>query len=1060
MPSLNALQEFRFSFSNIGNEKADCQERDIPYEELELPETESAAVQQETAEIPEAPGLAPDDFSTPDFNFNANNVSGLDNSAGDLDFGAFMDTEPEHVEEPQGTTADSFDLGNGLPDLGGDSLDLGSELPDLGDDSLVPEKNTLDLSSGTIDLGGELPDLGSVTDQTPGESSELPDLGDDAFDFGTGDISELPDLGGDTIDLGGETLDLGGEMPLETESTLPDLDDLGLGAETPDETHDLEELSPVSEDESLNLGGESFDLGGDAFDLGGDSFDLGSETPSFGGGDDFGISDMDFDSKPVSDSSDESLDELMPIDSDIDSFDIGSEISADTPSDDSFDTFGSGTGSSAGSGAESHDFTLPGIDDLFGDSPAVPVGPGAKPTARKEPSPSDDVEEILLNDEQLARFKKTLSGYPLNLRLACKEIIAEQVIAPNLMSQIVKLLVNGASAKESATLAGKILNKTITVPKGFQKSTGEAMEAEQASFAYIFVHKFLPVFRLVAMIGIVVFCVCYLIYKFIYTPLHAESIYKIGYERIFAGEYQRANERFNDAFSRHKNKNWFYKYAEAFRDERQYIYAEQKYDELLYHYPRDKKGVLDYANLQTNYLRNYDKADRLLRRELLDFAPDDFDGLLALGDNSLAWGEVDSEKFEDARFAYARLLSKYGWKDPIVERMMKYFIRTDNLKEVLPLYDFFTYGKKRKISPETLAELGGYLLDKQLEEQRGIPNEYIQSIQGVRDLLIKAVEADPSIPEAHYHLSRYYHNLGNFREERITLETAIDKFNKAGQETIRRLNYRIDAYRRYGDILIDSREFFAASDALVKGINLYEDALSRRLINRSAEFGKLYAGLGDLEYFTKSGDWGQALNYYHRAEQNGWSPPEVQYRMGNSYYQQGNWKNALEYFFTASADLPLNRRLLFALGNASFNRNDYFASQGYYNRLLDILETDRARLPALMPRDRPEFQDLAERLMMARNNAGVAYEALAERTGNQGYRSRALALYAESSRSWDALTRDVDTMIRSVSVPLPHLNSRNALYPQVNYEPQIFSRLDMDVLEPSIWEQRMSPGRY
>jgi tetratricopeptide (TPR) repeat protein len=677
------------------------------------------------------------------------------------------------------------------------------------------------------------------------------------------------------------------------------------------------------------------------------------------------------------------------------------------------------------------------------------------------------VEEIQLSDEDLAAFQKTLAEYPLNLRIACEELIAEQAVAPDLMSQLVKLLIRGASAKETAALAGKILGRTITIPRGFEKSTGAALEAEQASFAYIFVHNFLPVLRLFLMIAMVAASLFYLVHQFVYTPLRAESIYKIGYERISAGEYQRANDRFSEAFRIHRNKDWFYRYAEAFRDERQYIYAEEKYDELLRFYPRDKKGILDYAAMETGYLRNYAKAENLLRRNLLDYAPNDKEGLLALGDNSLAWGEIDPSKYEDARFAYARLLERYGWTDPVVERMMKYFIRTDNLQEVLPLQAYFMDNKRRKISADSLAELGGYLLDKRLEEVRGVPNEYVERIEGIRDVLLRAVETDPALPEPHYHLSRYYQNLGNAHEEQVTLETAIRAFDRSPEGSIRRINYRIDAQKRYAGILINNREFFQAEEQLVKGIGIYEDALSRRLLARSPEFGKLYAGLGDLEYFTKAGDMEMVLQYYRRSEQQGWAPPEMLYRMGSAHYHREEWREALERFFTASADLPLNRRLLYALGNASYQRGDYFAAQGYYNRLLDILEAERSRLPLLLPNERPEFVELAERLMIARNNMGATLEALAEQTGDNRYRSRALALYSESARAWDTLTRNPGTMIRMRPAPdvaapgvnLPYLNSRNALYPQPGFERQIFIQIDKDVLEPSLWEHLASGSR-
>lgn len=1115
MPSLKVLQEFRTSFGDIGREKADLSNRGISYDELDLPDTEAVPMQVETPQDTGrtgAAGTGSGDFSfadgggsslnqdagiAPDVFDADGDLTGIDFGMDSFDFGGLSDTAPaDFGKEPD--ALGSFDQTDGNFNAPADLLSGFSDELEAGVPDLPDAENQTDISTSEPEFFNEPMDAGFSDGQEtalpdlpemPSEFSAVPVAGQDDFPFeigsdtldlggesqdidsGTQDIgNESLDLSGETLDLGGESLDLGG-------------DNLDIGGESQDLSGESLDLGGESLDlggENLDIGSDNLDLGGESLDLSGENFDIGGEALSSGSETDF---DSDFESSGGGGTPENSVDELdgelLPADMD-DSFNVGGDgfdMGGEAPVETSFaDSFGAGESAASDSNldfgldSKSHDsggddFTLPGIDDLFQGSAPGSTGSTTKKSAAaaKQTSDSDEVEEIQLNNEQLERFNRTLSGYPLNLRIACEELIVEQAVAPDLMSKLIKMLINGASAKETAELAGGILNRSIHIPRGFQKSTGEAMEAEQASFVYIFAHKFLPMFRLFVLIAIAAFSVCFLIYKFIYIPLNAERIYKIGYERIFAGEYQRANERFNDAFSRHRKKIWFYRYAEAFRDERQYVYAEQKYDELLRYYIRDKKGVLDYAALETYYLRNYDKADRLLRRELLDYAPNDSEGLLALGDNSLAWGEIDYSKYEDARFAYARWLSIFGWKDPVVERMLKYFIRTDNLKEVLPLYDYFTTGKKRQISADSLAELGGYLLDKQLEEQRGVPNEYIERIEGVRPLLLRAIEADPSLPEAHYHLSRYYNKLGNRDDERITLERALKAFKESRQETIRRLNYRIDANMRYADILIKSREFFAAEESLVEGINLYEDALSRRLIARNPGFGRLYAGLGDLEYFTKLSDWEQALKYYHQAEQNGWAPPEILYRMGSAYYQLGgpehpeNWKKALEYFFKVSADFPLSRRLLFALGNSSYQRADYFASQAYFNRLLDILSAERSRLPVLLPNDRPEYLELAERLMMAYNNAGVVYEALAKRTGNQRYQARAMSLYAESSRAWDSLTRDPKTMIRSGSIPLPQLNSRNALYPRTNYTPEIFPYIDKDVLEPSAWEYLLAP---
>ncbi|MDR1956342.1 MAG: tetratricopeptide repeat protein [Treponema sp.] len=695
-------------------------------------------------------------------------------------------------------------------------------------------------------------------------------------------------------------------------------------------------------------------------------------------------------------------------------------------------------------------------EDSAGVSAPYPYGVDEDLAAIK---PATDVEEIQLTDEELARLQKTLNSYPLNLRIACEEAIAEQAVEPALMSKLVKSLIHGVSAKEMVPLVGKILGRIIIIPKTFEKQTGEALEAEQSSFRYIFVHTFLPMFRLFLMIALVVASLGYLLYRFVYTPIRAELIYKKGYEYLGAGDYTQANEQFKEALGIHRVKRWFYRYAEGFKDDRQYIYAEEKYDELLRYYPRDKKGVLDYAYMETTHLNNYEKADRILRRNLLDYTADDKECLLAVGDNALAWGDIEPERYEDARQAYARYLEKYGWIDPVIERMLKYFIRTDNLKEVLPLQSYFMDNPRTSITPATLAELGGYLLDKKFEEVRGVPNEYISHIDGIRDILVKAAGADPSLPEPHYHLARYYEYFDNVEDERITLARAIQAFDTAPEESVRSLTMRIDTERRYARSLSNSKEFFAAEEHLIKGVGLYEDGVSRKLLSRSPQFGRLYADLGDLAYFTQDGYMETALEYYVQAEQNRWAPPEMQYRMGSAHYYQRQWGPALEHFFAASSEIPLNRRLLNALGNVSYMRGDYFTAQGYYSRLLTLLDAERNRFPLLLPNEQPEHLELVERLMVTRNNLGVTLEALTEQTGNNRYRSEAMGLYMESARAWDALTRNPETMVRfgagDLSTPginLAFLNSQNTLHPEPDYEPQIYPQIDKDVLEPSPWE--------
>jgi tetratricopeptide (TPR) repeat protein len=1126
MPSLQALQEFRSSFNELGGEPASLREQNVPFTDLELPKREAeglnakaeAAAAREEAGKKALAGMGLDPEVAASLGLEPR-PAGDDSPPGaeaaslaDDDFtGLGLGPEPAASEGP--------DL-SGLGDGGFNLSDLLGSVPGEEPETGGPESPLEDIST-------ESPDnlAGSGEEAAEGEDLSLPENFFDGFadDIENAEDAGLPDFdedsGADSGDAAGDGIsDAIGSATSDISSGVTDDVPSDAASETPDGEAAVPDMAveempfDLGDLTDFNLGGEDLAEGsaGTGGDIAGDiskeleEFANPADTGEEGALDlsdlgDFSVPELDegtgaaetidssgddfqIDAEPEEEPSPDSGDaDSVPEEIGLESGFTEQDLAVSPEAADSFDQFNVGDnvgvpditekadeakagegaakeGGEAAGGADNEDFTLQGFDDVFanisGPAPAARPGGGKKGAAEQEKS-----KEISLDDQDLAGLQSTLNTYPLNLRIACEEIIAETVVPEAQLAALVRLLVRKGPAREAALLAGKILGREIPIPRGFERKTGEELEAEQASFPYIFVHSFLPVLRLCLFVILAAGSLFYLAYRFVYTPLRAESIYKMGYERIEAGEYERANERFSQAFGIHREKKWFYRYAEAFRDERQYQYAERKYEELLNAYPRDKKGVLDYAALETYYLRNYEAADTLLRRNILDYQVNDPDALLALGDNALAWGETDNSKYEDARFAYARYMERYGWKDPVVERMLLYFIRTDELGEVLPLQAWFMGDPRHRISAETLAELGGYLLDKRMEETRGVPNEYVEQIQGVRDVLLRAVQAGPNLPEAHYHLSRYYRNLGNARDEQLTLEVALRTFEAASEGPVRRVDYHIKAYQRHGDLLINLREFKSAETDLVKAIGLYEDALTRNLLKPSPEFGRLFAAMGDLEYFTKQGDMEMTLGYYRRAEESGWAPPEMLYRMGSAYYHLRDWGPALERFFAASTQLPLNRRLLLALGNACYMRNDYFAAQGYYDRLLDLLEADRVRLPILLPNDRPDYIELADRLMRARNNMGAVMEALTGITGNNRYRAQALGYYSEAARAWDTLTRNPETMIRpfagELSTPgkgLPNLNVQNLLYPQSGYEAQIFPEIDKDVLEPSFWE--------
>ena len=88
------------------------------------------------------------------------------------------------------------------------------------------------------------------------------------------------------------------------------------------------------------------------------------------------------------------------------------------------------------------------------------------------------------------------------------------------------------------------------------------------------------------------------------------------------------------------------------------------------------------------------------------------------------------------------------------------------------------------------------------------------------------------------------------------------------------------------------------------------------------------------------------------------------------------------------------------------------------------------------------------------NNLGATLSRLAERTGDSQKHGRALALYAEATRAWDALTRNPQTMIRAKSVGLAYLNIQNMLNSKSPYDAEIYTDIPMILENEKALEQK------
>ena len=692
------------------------------------------------------------------------------------------------------------------------------------------------------------------------------------------------------------------------------------------------------------------------------------------------------------------------------------------------------------------DFTIPGFE-MGGEAKPAPGAKPAKPSAGAALSGAfgsgakaqaeAKARPVELTDAQADALQDTLLSYPLNLRLAIEDIVANGKGTEAQQSELIWLLVERATAKDAAKQAGRVLKRYIEVPASFSKRTGAAFEAEKGSFRYIFVHSILPVLQVLVLVAAAAGAVFYLGYTFAYRPLKANALYADGYRQIGLSKYGESLEFFDRADKQWTMRGWHYRYAEAYAGSGQYPRAEAMYDRLLQRWPKETEAALDYATMETG-LMAYAKAESVLQQYILGRDYFNKRALALSARNFLDWADFEEQRYagpdaeqvsglyEKARLQLATLMERHGRSDAYMELMLVYLVRTersagdDKLKEILPLASYFVENKKSAWSAPTLAELADYLLDR---------NE----TQHVNALLLAAVDRDGTVPEAHAAMARWNRRSGFPDDELKALEYAARFYAEADAESglaPKRVKRYVESMMRLGELRRADGRSLDAEDAFNVAIDRYERALAARQFKAEARFGRAYSLLADV-YYAERMDFAGALALYSQAEDNGYTSPDTDYRRGYIHYMApaDDGSAALKYFYRAGLDLRGSPYLQWATANALYARDDFFAAQGYYAMLANRLQFELETLALPSPQTKPSHEEIVQLLMMTRNNLGAALYRVAERMGDAGRRADAMAEFTESARLFDSLARDQRTMVRPDSKNLGFLNLDFVLHP-------------------------------
>jgi len=1045
MPKLQDIEQFKSSLRGFGNESETLTRWGESWQNLEpppqgVPDDIAALLGSEVDE-------EPPDLAIPE--------SPSDTPAADTDFPSFLDDlQLDAAEEPLPSLEapdDDFELPDGLEaiteteEASPDSDLLESPAEEIqeiqdADDFSVPESLLQGLDTLSEESAEEEPSTDSplenfdvpedllqgldIPEEAPYEELAAPELPtgepDMAEDFGLGDLEafdeqpetsatdasddfSVPGFSDQPEEMAEAPEPAPGDIPAADTDGFDIPDDISFGAEAP------------GPDASFDLGSQSLETDSfDQFDLGGGSqagTGLDSQLP------DLGASDFSLGSGTG---------------------DIDGQLAALEGETSTADTFSL----DADWGG---DFTIPGFE-MGGEKKPAAVAKPSRATAAasgafdtRTPSHQEEkkVRPVDLTDAQADALQDTLLSYPLNLRLAVEDIIANSKGSDAQQSTLIWMLVERSSARDTAKFAGQILKRYIEVPAGFAKRTGASFEAEKGSFRYIFIHSILPVLQILVLIAVAAGALFYLGYSFVYKPLKANSLYAEGNRQIELTKYSESMEFFEKADKLWPMKQWHYRFAESYIMKRQYPRAETMYERLLYRWPKETRAALDYARMEYSTLA-FDKAESVLRTYILEWDYFNKDALVLSAENYLGWADFEEQRYEGpdqalvtdlygkARLQLATLMEHHGRTDAYLELMVKYLIRTekasgdDKFDDINPLATYFMENKKSMWSAATLAELGEYLMDRKKTEH-------------VNSILLAAVDRDGSLPEVHVAMARWRRQSGFPKDELKALEFAARFYAEAELDTglsTKRTKRYIESLIRLGFLRREDGRSLDAEEAYNNAIEHYEQGLAGLRFKRSKDFGMAYALLADI-YYAERMDFPGALSLYGKAETNGYITPETDYRRGYIHYMKPSDDGlaALQFFYRASLDTDTSPYLEWATANALFARKDYFAAQGYYTALADRLQFELDNIAVPSPQTKPSHGEVVELLMMTRNNLGVSLYRVAERMGDARRRAEAMYEFTESARLHDSMTRDQTTMLREESRNLGFLNMDFVLHP-------------------------------
>ena len=635
-----------------------------------------------------------------------------------------------------------------------------------------------------------------------------------------------------------------------------------------------------------------------------------------------------------------------------------------------------------------------------------------------------------------------LNEFPRNVKIACQRFIASDENDPEDIIRLIDLLKEEESIKIIVRFLEEKTGSHISIPRGFEKINGKAYWEKINSPSYIFRAKILPVILKATAVGLfALFAVAASVFLFI-PAAHGSIVYRSGYGDIEAEMFDSSMEKFGRAFEIWPSRGWSYKYAEKYIEKRQYVLAEQIYDNLLAddYRPYDKKGRLDYCRFESEILGDYQKADMIIQ-PYLDYDRTDSDAHLEAADNFLRWSYFDESRLESARMAIVAAGENDKYTDAVLFRMLHYTILADRYDDVMDLWTKYRDKPRKKLDLPIFGKLAGYFIDREEKENANA-------------VIKRMYRQDEDNMDAHFQWAR----LSRIESEWGAMENAANKvlyqLSQKPYLTRDTLSMKILSLNMKAIAEYKRSEYLLTQRDLEEGIGLYENAVRRNILKKEPQYGELYYHLGNLFYYTAE-EYDSAFVHYEKAQDSLFHNSDIVYKMGYIEYRRGDFRSALLKFAEAAEAFSSNPNLLYATGNTFYRRNDYFSALAQYYHTADLLERQKDTIRGYDPENRIAHYRTVEGLSMIYNNIGAALYGIYRTVGDHSKYVQALAALQQSTEYRDLLLRNRSTMegLNLEGSPsrvnsellLTADNMKAALYPTSANSVQIYDDLPKDM---------------